>query len=101
MMRNFSLVFAILALPACSTMEFVNGPKMEDVVVRKQWHHLGLNGAFELSRPVDLTYDCDDKQWNNIIIEKTIFNALAEVSWPNFSIYSPWTVVYECRVPID
>ena len=86
---------------ACTTMEFVNGPKMDDTVVRETWHHQGLNGLLEFSKPLDVNYHCANQQWDTITIEKTVFNAVSELSYPYVTLYAPWTIVYECRDPID
>lgn len=96
--------FILLSLPlaACSTMKFVNGPEMEDTVEREEWHHLGLNGIVEYSRPMDVDYKCDRQQWDSVTVEYSFFNALASVTTvAPISIYSPWTIIYECRDPID
>ena len=94
------LVTACL-ITSCTTMEFVNGPKMEDTVIRETWHHQGLNGLIEFSKPLDLDYHCDQKQWDSVTIERTFFNSIATLSYPYVTVYSPWTIVYECREPID
>ncbi|PCK09329.1 MAG: hypothetical protein COA42_04805 [Alteromonadaceae bacterium] len=91
-----------LGLSACSTMEFVNGPKMEETVIREHWHHLAIGGLIELSEPMDISYQCDDKQWDSITIEKSIFNAFTGIGSPyGIPLYAPWTIIYECREPID
>lgn len=95
------VVCICLLMGGCSTMKFVNGPKMEETVVREQWHHLGLNGIFEFSRPMDVDYNCASQQWDTITVEQTFFTTLASVSSPYFSLYSPWAIIYECREPID
>lgn len=95
---TFVLIFS---LSACSSMEFVNGPKMEQTVIREQWHHLAIGGLIELSEPMDINYKCDNKQWDSITIERSIFNAATGVSYPYLSLYAPWTIIYECREPID
>lgn len=89
-------------LVACSSMKFVNGPELEETVEREKWHHLGFNGVVEYSPPVDLEYNCANQQWDSATVELSFFNALAAVSpWVPLSIYNPWTVIYECREPID
>jgi len=96
------LLLAIcVALSGCTTMEFVNGPKMEDTRVRETWHHQGLNGLVEFSKPLDLEYNCATEQWDSVTIEKTLFNSIAGLSYPYVTLYAPWTIVYECREPID
>lgn len=94
------LIFASVAV-GCTTMEFVNGPKMEDTIVRDTWHHQGLNGLIEFSKPLDLDYSCGDQQWDSVTIERTVFNNLATFSYPYATLYAPWTIVYECRESID
>lgn len=91
----------IFCLSACSTIEFVNGPKMDETVVRDKWHHLGVNGLIEFSAPLNLEYFCDDKQWDSVIIEHSLANYMATLSAPGFGVYSPWTITYACREAID
>jgi Bor protein len=88
-------------LSACSTMNFVNGPQMENTVDRAQWHHVALLSLIELSRPMNVTYNCANQQWDTVTVERTFFNALADLNWPYFSLYSPMSIIYECREPID
>lgn len=72
------------------------------IVVREKWHHLGIYGLIEFSKPMNIKYYCDTKQWDTVTIEETLFNTLASnTSWPVAGIYSPWTIIYECREPID
>lgn len=82
-------------------MHFVNGPEAEDSVVRESWHHIALNGLIEVSAPLDIDYVCDDKQWDTVTIEQSFLNSLATISSTYFSLYSPWTIFYECREYID
>lgn len=105
-MKKILVILSGFYLGACSTMEFVNGPKMEETIVREKWHHLGLGGLIEFSKPMDLTYHCGKEQWDSIVVEQNVFNALSSATTsfvPPFilGIYSPWTIVYECRDPID
>ncbi|OPX55587.1 hypothetical protein SAMN02745127_01448 [Oceanospirillum multiglobuliferum] len=98
------LVLLVVSLPltACSTMNFVNGPEMEDTVERETWHHLGLSGVVEYSPPLDVSYSCANQQWDTVTVELSGFNVIASYSpWLPLSIYSPWTIIYECREPID
>lgn len=96
------LLLAAVLVSGCSSMKFVNGPEMPSTVEREQWHHLGLNGIVEYSRPMDLQYNCDQQQWNTATVEYSFFNALASVSIPApISLYNPWTIIYQCREPID
>lgn len=100
-MRLLTILPYVFLFSSCSTMEFVNGPKMENTIIRESWHHQGLNGLIEFSKPLDLDYHCADQQWDSVTIEKTVFNTLAELSYPYISLYAPWTIVYECREAID
>lgn len=100
-MRVLTILLSAMTLSSCTTMEFVNGPKMENTVIREAWHHQGLNGLIEFSKPLDLDYHCDQQQWDSVTIEKTFFNNVAGLSYPYLTLYSPWTIVYECREAID
>jgi len=51
-------------------MNFVNGPQMDQYVEREQWHHLALFGLIELSRPMDVSYNCANQQWDTVTVEK-------------------------------
>ena len=104
--RTKSKALAILLLSyqlaACSTMKFVNGPEMEETVEREQWHHIGINGIVEYSKPMNIEYNCAKQQWDTVTVELSFWNAIASVSpWPYVSLYTPWTIIYECREPID
>jgi len=87
---------------ACSTMNFVNGPVLGDTVKREQWHHDALFSLIELSQPFNVTYFCDDKQWEKITIELSTPNVLASASLTPYTfVYNPWTIEYQCRDSID
>lgn len=100
-MRLPMLAFLSVGLMGCHTLHFVNGPQMEETVVREKWHHLAINGLIEISPPFDIEYNCANQQWDTITTEKTFLNVLAGVSTEYVSIYSPWSMVYACREPID
>ncbi len=100
-MTRFLLLLFCLLPSACSTMNFVNGPKMDETVIREQWHHLGINGLIEFSKPMDVVYNCANQQWDSVTVERTFFTGLASVSSPYLSIYTPWAIVYECRERIE
>ena len=106
--KLLSILPVIGICSGCSTMEFVNGPKMQDTIIHEKWHHVGFEGLIEYSAPINVVAQCGDDQWDTVTIERTFFNWLAGfVSVPiadagvPFSIYGPWTVIYECREPID
>jgi len=100
-MKKLLLVSLCAWLASCSTMNFVNGPKMSDTVIRAQWHHLAIGGMIEISEPMDTIYNCANQQWDSVTVERTFLNAIASSTWPYLAVYSPWTIVYECREPID
>lgn len=100
-MKKIQTLILLTALSGCSTMEFVNGPKMQNTLVREAWHHQGLNGLVEFSKPLDLDYHCGNQQWDSLTIEKTVFNSVASLSYPYIAVYAPWSIIYECREPID
>ncbi len=95
-----TLLLTCSILTGCSTMHFVNGPEMEEKTPRNHWHHLALFGSIEVSPPFALSYNCDDKEWNKITIEKTFLNGIASASIEGVNLYSPWTVRYSCRQPL-
>ena len=93
-MIRIQLILMCLLLSACSTMNFVNGPKMDETVVREQWHHLGINGLIEYSKPMNIEYNCANQQWDSITVERSFFNGLASViSWPFLTFYSQFPQV--------
>lgn len=99
---RFVIVIALcVASMGCSTMNFVNGPKMDETIVREQWHHLGINGLIEFSKPLNLSYNCGNQQWDSITIERSLLNGVAAASSAYLSLYTPWSIVYECREAID
>lgn len=100
-MKNILLLILCVLTMGCSTMHFVNGPHIEDTVTREQWHHLGVNGLIEFSKPMNVEYNCGKQQWDTITVERTFLNGLASLSSYYSALYSPWAIVYECRDPID
>lgn len=102
MIKRIICVTLLAVTSACSTMNFVNGPVLGDTVKRDKWHHLAIVGLVEVSEPFDAGYYCDDKQWEKLTVEMTFTNVIAnQTSPPLFSIWTPWTVLYECRESID
>lgn len=96
------IVGTLPCIISCSTITFVNGPELEQTIQREQWHHVGLNGLIEYSKPMNLDYYCGDQQWDSVTVEKTVFNSLMGTTpHPAVSVYTPWTIFYECREPID
>jgi len=95
------ILSACLFFSACSTMTFVNGPKLDETVVREQWHHLMFMGLIELSEPMDVEYNCGNQQWDSITIERTFLNGIANSLIWYINVYSPWSITYECRDSID
>jgi hypothetical protein len=78
-------------------MHFVNGPMIGDTVKREQWHHVMALGLIEVSEPFNLSYYCDNKEWEKVTVSVTVPNGLANVA----AVYNPWTIDYECRTPIE
>jgi len=101
MMLRLLLATLYLLIAGCNTMNFVNGPQMDRSVEREQWHHIALFGLIELSRPMDVTYNCANQQWDTVTVEKSFFNLIADASWPYVSVYSPMSIIYKCREPFD
>ena len=100
-MKQAICIFICIFISACSTIHFVNGPQMEETVVREKWHHLAINGIIEISPPFNIEYNCANQQWDTITVERTFLNGLASLTSQYVSLYSPWTIVYECRESID
>ncbi len=103
-MKKIMIVVSYLSLSACSTMHFTNGPQIEQTVVREQWHHLTFNALIEMSPPLDLQYNCGQQQWDTVTIEQTFLNGFVSTvsqPFPYISLYTPWTITYSCREPID
>ena len=101
MKKSLVSTLSIFLLSGCSTIHFVNGPELDDTVIREEWHHTALNGLIEISPPVNISYNCDNKQWDTITIERSFLNGLASLPAQYLSIYAPWSVYYECREKID
>lgn len=97
---NLILSTLCILISGCSTMHFVNGPETEDQS-RSHWHHSAIYGALEISPPYDIAESCYGKEWNKITIERTFLNSLASLSLEGISVYSPWSVHYSCRLPVD
>ncbi len=95
----------LILLSACTTMNFVNGPSTGETVKREHWHNIAIGGLIEVSKPFNVEYYCDNKQWERVKIEFTFPNFLASSATlfanPYIGIYGPWTVQYECRENID
>ncbi|BFM08690.1 Bor/Iss family lipoprotein [Halioxenophilus aromaticivorans] len=89
-----------ILISGCSTMHFVNGPETEEKS-RSHWHHSAIYGAFEISPPYDIAESCYGKEWNKITIERTLLNSLASFGINGVNLYTPWSVHYSCRLPVD
>lgn len=102
-MRNGIFTLSLLAaLTGCSSLTFVNGPTVSETIVREHWHHLGIMGLVEFSEPMNIHYNCGAQEWDSITVELTVFNNFAQAaSAPAISLYSPWTIIYECREPLE
>jgi hypothetical protein len=92
----FLLLF-IFSSTGCAPMHFVNGPIIEDTVKREHWHHIIGVGLIELSEPFDVSYYCDNKEWEKVTVVVNLPNIMASVA----AIYTPWSIRYECRSPIE
>lgn len=102
-MKKFILIF-LVGLSGCSTIHFTNGPQVENTVVREQWHHFTLNDLVEISPPMNLDYNCANQEWDTVTIERSFMNGFVSVfSQPltGVSLYSPWTIRYHCRTPLQ
>lgn len=103
MIKKFMLV-SLIALSGCSTIHFANGPQVEDTVVREQWHHNTLNDLVEISPPMNLTYNCANQEWDTVTIERSFLNGFVGFftqAVDGLSFYSPWTIRYHCRDPLE
>ncbi len=96
-MRTLLILLTTTLVCGCAPMNFVNGPVVGDTVKREHWHHLTAAGLIELSEPFNMDYYCDDKEWEKVSVVLTAPNVLASVS----VLYSPWSIDYECRNPIE
>ena len=83
-MKISFIILISLCMSACSTMNFVNGPVLGDTVKREQWHHDALFRLIELSQPINVSYFCDDKQWEKITFELNTPNVLASAFLTHF-----------------
>jgi hypothetical protein len=91
----------VFFLSACSTFEFVNGPELNQTTIHESWHHQGINGLINFSKPLNVKAQCGQQQWESVTIEETFFNGISGVSHPVINLYAPWTIIYECREAID
>jgi hypothetical protein len=87
----------VLSTSGCAPMHFVNGPMIGDTVKREHWHHVMALGLIEVSEPFNLSYYCDNKEWEKVTVLIKAPNLLANVA----AVYNPWSIDYECRTPID
>lgn len=98
------ILLCLIGLSSCSTIHFTNGPQVENTVVREQWHHITLNELVEISPPMNLDYNCADQEWDTVTIERSFLNGFVGATLQplsGLSLYSPWTIRYHCRPPLQ
>lgn len=86
------LALAAVALvgAGCHKIYYHNGGPLianKSVAQAKEWHHIGILGLVEFSKPVDLKKYCPAKGWSTIETEDSFLSGL--VSGVTYSFYTP------------
>jgi hypothetical protein len=87
-MAAFAAVTIVAA--GCHKIYYHNGgPLVANKASAKanEWHHIGVFGLVEFSKPVDLKAYCPTKGWSTIETENSFLSGL--VSGVTYSIYTP------------
>lgn len=96
-----TILLACLALTAagCTTIQFDNGPATSvNKTKTAKWHHNVAFSLYELSKPVNLSEECAEKEWVSVKTEQTFINGLASTVANSFGpIWYPKTVEIECK----
>ena len=95
--RILVILFVLYGVTACQKIHFVNGDA--DIRVDStEWHHVGVFGIMELSRPIDFQERCEG-DWNSITSKATFVDWLAGSvdNLVGLDIWQPWTVQYSCK----
>lgn len=97
-MKNLILLAAILlGTSACNTIIIKNGANASTAMTHEEWHHIGILGLVEYSKPVDLNETCNGKGWNSVQTRtgplQVLIGALPYVS----TFYTPEEVQISCK----
>jgi len=98
------LAAAALVLSACSSITFEQYEQPDEYATKDRWHHAIINGMVEVSPPLNLNKECDNKAWTKVTTEHTFYNFTAALFIPNFKLmapYSAWTNKVECFKPAE
>ena len=78
----FILLVSLIILPSCYTIHFTKGDKIPVYYQTSQWHHIGLLGLMEFSKPVNLKALCPADSWDGVRVQTGFLQGL--VSWISF-----------------
>lgn len=96
--RKMLLAVTLLALGACSTINFNNGRPSQEPPQIEQWHHVWALDLYEGSPPVDLKAACGDAGWKSVKTETSFLNWLGMQAANFFGpIWFPETVQITCN----
>lgn len=92
------VVFAMICLSGCTTINFENGTASNEAFETEKWHHNVALGLVEVSDPVNLEEECSNKDWERVQTELSFINGLASGVVNVFApIWYPKTVSVSCK----
>lgn len=90
-------IIAVIFLSGCTTIHFDNGSEVGQLTT-KTWHHNVAASLYEVSEPVNLEKQCDDKSWSSVKTELSFVNAIASGVVNTFlPLWYPKTVEVSCK----
>ena len=75
----FILLVSLIILPSCYTIHFTKGDKVPSYYQTSQWHHIGLLGLMEFSKPVNLKALCPADSWDGVRVQKGFLQGLVSL----------------------
>jgi len=85
----FIFLFFIFSLSSCHTMHFSKGSGIiSDEYEYTKWHHIGLLGLMEFSKPVNLKQICSqsDGKWSAVRTQTGVLQGLVRIFYCSFSV---------------
>ena len=73
----FILLVSLIILPSCYTIHFTK-EEIPNSYEHSQWHHIGLFGLMEFSKPINLKETCPEDSWDGVRVQQGFVQALAK-----------------------
>ncbi len=97
--KILSVLFFVILMSACTTIHFDKRDEAPTGQAVEKWHHNVALALVEVSDPVDLKGQCQDKEWASVKTEFSFINGLAQfaVSAILPGVWYPKTVTISCK----